>query len=166
VTTESPESPEPADRRPWGSAIAALMLVVVIVVVVLTLIALVTGSGPAISLDAGECLRAPEDEQIVDVDTVPCSEPHELEVVGTVELDGDDYPGDEPVFRQALVKCEEPFASYVGVDYERSIWVLNVFTPSDQGWDAGDRTATCLVFQFAEDLDYLLVTGSARGSGV
>jgi hypothetical protein len=157
------EGAEPGGHR-WGSVVLPLLVIIGFVVAAILVAALLDGSRSAGSLDAGECVLAPESDQVLEVDTVPCSEPHELEVIGAVTLDGDTYPGDQGAFRRALAACEPVFEDYVGEDYAASVWVLNVFTPTGEGWDDGERTATCLVFQFDESLDYASVTESARKS--
>jgi hypothetical protein len=157
------EGTEPDGHR-RGSVVLSLLVIIGLVVTAILVAALFDGSRSAASLDAGECVLAPESDQVLEVDTVPCSEPHQLEVIGTVTLAGDGYPGDQGAFRRALEACEPVFEDYVGTDYASSMWVLNVFTPTAEGWDKGERTATCLVFQFDEALDYASVTESARKS--
>lgn len=156
------DEPPNATRTP---VVWTLLGIVGLVIAAVVVAGLVDGSRSAASLQPGECVLAPEGDQVLDVDIVDCAEPHQLEVIGSVTLGGDGYPGDQAAFRRALEQCEPIFADYVEVEYELSMWVLNVFTPTRDGWDEGERSATCLVFQFDEALDYAEVTGSARGTG-
>lgn len=153
----------PGARR--TSVVWTLLGIVGLVVIAIVVAGLVDGSRSAASLQPGECVLAPEGDQVLDVDIVDCAEPHQLEVIGSVVLGGESYPGDQEAFRRALEECEPIFADYVDVEYELSMWVLNVFTPTREGWEEGERSATCLVFQFDETLDYADVTDSARSSG-
>lgn len=122
-------------------------------------------STTATSLQAGDCILDPGADQVVDVARVDCATPHDFEVIGTVTLTGSAYPGDAQAVAAARAACEPVFASYVGEPYDDSPWFINVFTPTAETWASGERTATCLVFQFDEDLEIRRVTGSAAGSG-
>ncbi len=152
------DSAEPSRR----SALPALGALIAIVIGGILLAGLFDSSRRADALRAGDCLAAPEDEQITDVDTVPCDEPHELEVIGTVTLQGAEYPGDTNILGEGIAACEAIFEPYVGEPYEESRWFLNAFTPSAEGWEAGDRAATCLVFRFTADLEFEILTESVR----
>jgi hypothetical protein len=112
----------------------------------------------------GTCLNDPGGEVVTDVDPISCDEPHEFEMIGSVKIPGESFPGDE-TFDLALERCVPLFEDYVGIAYADSIWWLNAFTPTEEGWDQGDRVANCLVFQFDADRNILPVTGSARGAG-
>lgn len=120
---------------------------------------------PARSLRAGDCILDPGADQVVDVDRVDCASPHEFEVIGVVGLTGTGYPGDAAVVAEARTACEAVFAAYVGEPYEDSPWFINVFTPTAEGWEEGEREATCLVFQFDDALEIRSVRASAAGGG-
>lgn len=146
----------------WRNALPALGGLLLIVVGAIVVAAIFDSARGVASLQTGECLFAPETEQITQVEPVSCDEPHELEVIGTTTLQGTQYPGDDDIFTAGLEACREVFESYVGEAYDTSRWFLNTFTPSEEGWNAGDRAATCLIFQFDENLDYIELTGSVR----
>ncbi len=129
-----------------------------------------TGMEEAVSVsladvDAGMCIQQPTQETFFDVDAVPCNEPHDFEVIGNVLLFGSEFPGDDAVYDEAFDRCLPLFESYVGVSYDTSIWWLNAFTPTAEGWADGDQRATCMVFQYSDDNEILRVTTSARGDG-
>jgi hypothetical protein len=153
------------DVLPWSAALPALFGLLLIVIGGVAVAALFDSSRAVASLQPGECLRAPDEDQITQIDTVSCEEPHELQVIGNVTLDGSTYPGDDGAFNAGLAACEAIFEEYVGEPYDLSRWFLNTFTPSREGWDAGDRTATCLVFQFDDKLEYVQMTGSVATGG-
>lgn len=142
-----------------------LGLLVAGAVAVLLLAGLLDQSTAATSLGAGDCILDPGAAQVVDVDRVDCATPHEFEVIGMATLTGSAFPGDAQVVADARVACEPVFASYVGEPYEDSPWFINVFTPTAETWAEGERTVTCLVFQFDENLEIRKVTGSVAGAG-
>jgi hypothetical protein len=117
-------------------------------------------------LSAGTCFQDPAADVVFDIDPVDCAEPHDYEAIGTVEVPGSTYPGDDPVWETAVTRCiSTHFTSYVGIDYADSVWWIDAFTPTAEGWDDGDRTANCVVFQpNAAQTDIAPQTGSARGS--
>ena len=133
--------------------------------VVLLLAGLLDQSTAATALRAGDCFLDPGIEQLIDVDRVDCATPHEFEVIGKVTLTGAAFPGDAQVVADARLACEPVFVAYVGEPYEDSAWFINVFTPTAETWADGEREATCLVFQFNEDLEIRRLTGSANGTG-
>jgi hypothetical protein len=132
---------------------------------VLLLAGLLDQSTTAISLQAGDCILDPAAAQVTDVDRVECASPHDFEVIGTVTLTGSEYPGSTQVVADARAACEPVFVLYVGEPYEDSPWFINVFTPTAETWADGERSATCLVFQFDENLEVRRVTGSVAGDG-
>lgn len=154
---------EDGPRR--SSAVPALLAVVALVLGGILVAGLVDGSRAADALRPGECLLAPDSDQVTRIDPVACTSPHELEVIGNVELDDGPYPGDAETLDLAVDACEAIFPGYVGEPFDESAWFINAFTPSAESWEAGNRTATCLVFQFDDNLEYRIVTGSAR-SGI
>ncbi len=116
-------------------------------------------------LEPGTCLQQPATDVFFEVDTVSCNEPHDFEVIGTVLLTGSDFPGEDALYDRAIGACIAEFETYVGTSYDTSIWWLHTFTPTVAGWAEGDRRATCLVFQYANEDEILRVTTSARGDG-
>lgn len=149
-------------RRP-GIAVGVLLAVLGVGVAIF-FAGLLDDSTAVEDVGVGTCLNDPGGEIVTDVDPVSCDEPHEFEMIGSVEIPGDGFPGDE-TFDLAVDRCIPMFEDYVGIAYEDSIWWLNAFTPTEEGWEQGDRIANCLVFQFDADRNILPVTGSARGDG-
>jgi len=118
-----------------------------------------------VNADAGTCINDPGGEVVNDIDPVPCDEPHQFEMIGSVKVAGDSFPGEDPLFDMAVERCIPLFEDYVGIGYDDSVWWLNAFTPTQEGWERGDRVASCLVFQFDEGSEITMVTGSAKGDG-
>lgn len=109
-------------------------------------------------LRPGDCLQDPraDDDEIDTVDAVPCSKLHDAQVVATIKVDGDDYPGNEGIQREAA-QCgfqlerarlaAQTRSDIPGVDLPLRI------LPSEDSWDAGDRDIACI----------LIFTGPFRG---
>lgn len=125
--------------------------------------AVVSAPSPAADeLEAGACFDDPETDSIVEVSLIDCAQPHDYEVVGSVVLDGEDFPGNEAAVDEARIACEPVFRGYTGFDRGGTAWLLNALTPTSEGWAAGNRTGTCLAFQFDEDLEFRKIAGSIR----
>lgn len=113
-------------------------------------------------LRVGDCFNDPG--QVVQVDaleTVPCSEPHDLEVFHEFELaDADQLPAPDQLEEQVAAQCLPAFEAFVTIPYQDStldIWILE---PTAESWRAGDRTVQCSVF----DTSGATLTGTARGA--
>ncbi|MEV1063257.1 DUF4190 domain-containing protein [Streptomyces sp. NPDC050263] len=115
------------------------------------------------SLAKGDCFDVPGktfDEDVYDVDKVPCSGEHDAEVFASVPLTGSDYPGDGHVTDVADDKCYDLHDTYAmdpwALTDEVDVYYL---TPTSESWEWGDREITC-VFASADEKGTL--TGSLR----
>lgn len=99
------------------------------------------------SLDKGDCFRIKGklETYTTDVDTVPCTKPHEGEVTGNFKLSGfKEWPGEDPIDKLAEVRCDR-----MNTDYALDTWavpeeaLVYYYIPSRQSWRAGDRSVTC-----------------------
>ncbi|MGW2614817.1 DUF4190 domain-containing protein [Streptomyces sp. NPDC001500] len=115
------------------------------------------------SLVKGDCFDMPGetfDEEVYDVDEVPCSGEHDAEVFATVPLSGSSFPGDDRVTRLADDKCFRLRGAYAmdpwALTDEVDVYYL---TPTSESWSVGDREITC-VFGPVDDRGTL--TGSLR----
>ncbi|WP_420114494.1 septum formation family protein [Pseudactinotalea sp.] len=133
------------------------------------------GSGTSVfDLVPGMCVLAPSHEEVsvelAAVTTVPCEDPHELEVFALVEYPeptdsatqaGSSFPGDAMLKDFADGACVGAFAEYVGVDYRDSELFFTYLVPSARSWQAeDDRTVLCLITTTGEQL-----TQSVAGTG-
>lgn len=100
---------------------------------------------------AGDCFDDPEGSEIREVVVISCDEPHDNEVYALVELDDDDFPGENQVADEAEELCFEAFEDYVGLPYEESIFLSLQLTPTEQGWEDGDREAVCVLYDADQD---------------
>lgn len=125
------------------------------------------GSEPIDQLAVGDCFDAGDAVEVYDVPVIECSELHSSELYGKVEIEGfgSAYPGDDPLFDWVNARCEDQFSAYVGEPYEDSRYWIEVFMPTEDGWDDGDRVGFCTVVLVDENYDIRPSLGSARGWG-
>jgi len=105
-----------------------------------------TGSLNSVQVVAGLCLTEPVDEAAVvgAVTAVPCADAHATESVAQLDLPGDEWPGAHAVARDATAFCAAQVARIVPADLADGI-AWRVWAPSRPSWEAGDRTAVCVV---------------------
>ena len=150
-------------------------LVVVIGIAVFVAIAVFDTSKSVERLEPGDCFDEPSAPVFNEVDPVSCDEAHDYEVFAIIEItpsltgaasasDLDAYPGNDAVYEGAAVGCLDHFEDYVGAAWEESLVWLNAFTPTQEGWENGDRTGICVLYQGSEQ-SVDKTTGSLRGSG-
>ena len=134
-------------------------------VIALLGITVVAGCGTSVaSLEVGDCYNAPEvgysRAKISGVEVVDCSEPHRYELFATRAMTDSTYPGESQAGEMADQYCFSRFRSFVGNDYDSSIYYIFSIFPLSESWSQGDRSIQC-----ALGLDYGNKTGSARNSG-
>lgn len=101
----------------------------------------VVGAG---SLEIGNCLILPSEEQFDDVRTLACSEPHDAEVFFVGNHPDGDFPSDEAFEAFVDEVCLPAFAAYTGSDfYQQEVLDVGWFTPTSGAWDRGDREIVC-----------------------
>lgn len=172
-TATAPTGPGPAPARRGGGLASKLWILVVIAVVGVGVFSLFDNSKTVDDIAVGDCMNIPEEDVFSTVDTIDCTEPHDLEVFALVDLSDigvefssiASYPGDDPVYEASFNACWDAFESYVGVPYEDSAIYLDVFTPTLEGWDErGDRIANCVLYQVnADATDLIQSRSSLRG---
>lgn len=126
---------------------------------------IIEGGGLGVqAMQVGDCLIDVDEEYVESMQAVPCSEPHDLEVLATVTLSGGDaYPGESEVAQQAYDRCVEVFDAYVGTPFLESTIDVAPLYPIEEGWeDWDDREANCLLFT----MDGSQLTRSVRNSGL
>jgi WD40 repeat protein len=111
----------------------------------------------------GTCLPSTSEAlDLFTVDDVPCTQAHEEEVIGNLELPdpvGADVPPD--LYDRAVAACTDRFfKGYVGASYGDSAYYVSALIPTESSWDLGNRSVVCLLYDPAGP-----ITGSARGSG-
>ena len=123
------------------------------------------GNLSAFSMYIGDCLiSANLDDQFSEVPAVPCTEPHDSEVMYIFDMPDGDY--DEDAIEAAGDdQCAQEIAEYVGPNYdtvssEGLEW--SYFTPTSESWDNGDREVDCIAFTVSSENE---LTSSVKGLG-
>ncbi|MCE7083154.1 DUF4190 domain-containing protein [Streptomyces sp. ST2-7A] len=110
-------------------------------------------SGTAMTdLAVGTCFLSPSaedlsaDGEVTDVETVPCAEPHDAEVVALLDVgrELEEYPGEEWWDTTAYERCAEEARRYA-IDPWAGSAILEYYHPSRPGWAAGDHIVTCVI---------------------
>lgn len=92
----------------------------------------------------GDCIESVS-EVVSELPTVDCDEPHEVQVVGLIEHDGDEFPGTDAIAQEAFEECLGLFEEFVGASFlDTNLSVLPI-TPTQESWDeANDRESICV----------------------
>lgn len=128
------------------------------------------GDLDVMAMQVGDCFDDPEGDEdvVVAVAAVPCSEPHDNEVFAVLSLsgvlaEGGGFPGNDALWDHSYEVCSgSAFDSYVGTHYLESSLEVFSFTPSEESWSDGDREFACVLYR----LDFAKLTGTARDSGL
>ena len=97
-------------------------------------------------LRTGDCFDAADEEQISDVDGVPCTQAHQYEVFALATYEGDGtYPPDSAIDAIFTEVCEPEFEGYVGKPYATSQIYGLMISPSEDSWGSGDRSFICVL---------------------
>ena len=99
------------------------------------------------NLEVGDCLAEPPPEDESSVPTVPCSEPHSHEVFAAVTLPAGESPGMDEVNTQADELCFAEFNTFVGLPYEDSALMLNIWIIET----STETVVVCMVYDPAGD---------------
>ncbi|MDX1887752.1 DUF4190 domain-containing protein [Mycolicibacterium sp. 120270] len=131
-----------------GMAIAGLVLsalwAVGIVVVVAALLIFNNGTVSATEVKSGDCLtELPASGLVMTVDTAPCSEPHTGEIFSVMTMPDGDFPGTFAI-EEYQNRCAPELAEYSPAAAEDPDVGLFVLYPSEDSWEQGDRSVTCI----------------------
>ena len=93
-------------------------------------------------LQVGECLRgftSPLDPQTI----VTCDSAHNAQLIGTFELEGEEFPGAEQLLGEAESLCKS-----IALDPSAPLdsnWTYHFSRPSQGTWGEGDRLVSCFL---------------------
>ncbi|HET7822393.1 MAG TPA: septum formation family protein [Ornithinibacter sp.] len=97
----------------------------------------------------GMCLLLPDDDY--NVTRTDCRAKHDAEVMVRARLHGGAWPGEDAVDEQALKVCGAAFPRYVGVALDESLLDVDYISADRAGWEDGDRSLICLVYDPNEE---------------
>ena len=124
--------------------------------------AIVEGGGlGAFALQIGDCFNIPEEELIMSLEAVPCSEPHDAETYASFEQTGTRWPGEEGVSEISDWGCYQRFETFVGRPWDDSEFDFWFLEPTRESWEEGnDREVTCALTSY----DGSKLVGSMAGA--
>ena len=97
------------------------------------------------ALQVGDCFDEPADEGVQVVVAVPCTSPHDAQMVGRVPVVGDDaWPGAEGLGAEASDRCVLSARLVLDDDLPPGV-SLSAYVPDERSWEAGDRDIVCFV---------------------
>ena len=133
------------------------------------------GDLDAVSLEVGDCFnnvvadnKQDDDGKVTftSVQALPCISPHMNQVFAkSNSLFGDlsTYPSGEIFNNRSWEFCAEQLPSFLGLDFESvdasqqledfdSKVGVNYYSPTEIGWNEGDRTVDCIIFSKGDNL--------------
>jgi len=117
------------------------------------------GKVSAYDVQVGDCSAAELKEETVDIELVPCTEPHTHEAYFAVEHPDGPYPGSTAIETFAEQQCVGAFSDYVGIELSESRFYFTYLYPSVSTWnDDKDRQIVCFVVSRDEP-----ISGSVAG---
>ncbi len=158
----------PPEHKSWFRRLRPVLVLVAIGAFAFSnLTELFDDSTDVAALTVGDCLNGADGELVESVDVVDCSEAHDFEVYALPNNTASgDYPGADALFSWADQQCWEAFEPYVGVPFEESELFFTNLIPTDESWEQGNRSATCMLHRFDDGFRVVPSIGSARDSGV
>lgn len=109
----------------------------------------------------GDCFNTDTEQEVGDVDAVPCAEPHQYELFHIFTMtDPGRYPTEAEFIDQTATSCEPAFGTYVGLAWDDSSIYASSLEPTEDAWNDGDHSVQCIL----HEQDQSLVTGSLRGA--
>ena len=175
--TRSFDPPAPAPRDPsvvqqgrgLGLVLAALAGALVIAAVVITAVlvshrqhhsqAAPPLRGTVFQLRPGQCINfGPNGTAVAHV--IPCAQPHDAEIYGTITVAGRHWPGTAALGEQARQGCQSRLSGYLNPQLDPSGMAEVYVYPNPGAWAAGGRSIICEIRGTHGKL-----TGSVRASG-
>jgi len=119
-------------------------------------------------VETGQCFDTIDQADAAEsaVYLLDCTGPHAFEVYDVIDYEGDGagrgtpYPGTATVQNWSEQACYDRFEAFVGIRWTLSELDIQVWWPSEQSWERGDRTVICTVLSATGDP----LTGTQRGT--
>jgi len=150
-----PPAAKPSKVRTW-------IPIIVIGAILAVVVYAVRNNADAGNLAVGTCFDRPSAGQdFSTVETHPCTEAHDAEVILVAEYTGDTYPISLTLDRYIDDTCFPAALTYTAKPAEQLFdYQLGLFSPNRDGWDDGERTFTCYLLRADEGK----ITQSLKGS--
>ena len=145
--SSGPPTPPPPRRRLSGWVVAAVLLLVVLTALVIGLVVYLQddhGGVRVADVEVGQCVaEVPDSSRVTTLPVVECAERHRGEVFAVIPMPDGGYPV-ATVLEEFQQKCRpalDDYAPPAAPDRPVEVFVL---APSEQSWDDGHRTVTCI----------------------
>jgi hypothetical protein len=117
----------------------------------------------AFALQVGDCLAEPTAlDSFTDVTGVPCTEPHNAEVIAKFTSSAPDTYTELEITAEASETCAKEMDSYTGPNWGNLDLAWSYFYPDPTTWDAGKHTVVCYAVTYSGDST---LTASVKGAG-
>jgi hypothetical protein len=118
-------------------------------------------------LKVGDCLADPvaDGEEVFDVTTTDCSEPHDNEIYDSIILPDGEFPGTESIDQSSTEGCIASFEEFAGISYDESLMLdYFPFYPTESSWAGDDREILCAIYELDAAGSPIQTTGSLAGA--
>lgn len=127
-----------------------------------------TGHLSVLQLRAGDCFQSPSGIQVgqlvTQVTALPCTSPHDAQVVAQLPVAGSVYPGGAALDAQAKPGCIARVKADVDLAKLTASTKLLWLYPQAQAWTEGQRTIACVVLDPSTDLTSSLLKTNLTSS--
>lgn len=110
----------------------------------------------------GDCISEPGTSQFRNVTIIPCGQDHQFEAFAATEVTESVFPGLSAMEDRAEEYCFAEFATFVGMDYQKSVLDIFLFYPTRDSWRIGDREIVCFVGEPQGSTTIGTLKGAAR----
>lgn len=115
----------------------------------------------ALTIEVGDCLILPSEDEFDEVRRLDCTEPHDGEVFLVEDHPGTDYPSDDEMSAFFDTECRPAFEEFTGSDFDgQGVLDIGWFVPTEGAWDGGDHEVVCYV----TPIDGSMTSQSYRGA--
>jgi hypothetical protein len=148
VVTEAPAEWQAPSQGLGKSRLAITVVVLAVIGAAIVGQTIIGGETvDASDLSVGDCIVVPDEGEFSELGQTACDDPHTGEVFFVGDHPGGDaaaYPTDDEFFDWSVATCEPLFEAYTGIAYaEQEPLDYGWFTPTADGWSAGDREVIC-----------------------
>jgi hypothetical protein len=98
----------------------------------------------AFTIELGDCLILPSEDEFDEVRRLSCTEPHDGEVFFVDDYPGADYPSGDELDSYVDAQCRPAFEAFTGSDFDdQEVLDLGWFAPTEGSWEDGDHEVLC-----------------------
>ena len=115
----------------------------------------------AFTIELGDCLILPSEDEFDEVRRLSCAEPHDGEVFFVDDYPGSDYPSGDELDSYVDAQCLPAFEAFTGSDFDgQEVLDIGWFAPTAGSWEDGDHEVLC----YLTPTDGSMTSQSYRGA--